>query len=173
MNFFYFFLLFLSANNLYASTRSIASVMTEMGLHAQGGKTTYDLEGYNLAELVVSYAVQSGEVTDETTFIFDYKDVESADEVVYGTTDAKTFSQILFSAIHFMDNDALANEMLYSVDKRQRIDELLKELQSLQPIYSWNPVGDNVCGSSLTTPVVIDPQTKKAYELNFYKIEGC
>jgi hypothetical protein len=167
---FFLFTLILSNPTWALTSQEIKASALELGLIAESGVIEYDLQGETLAALVYSYAQQVGTIEEDTEFIFDYKEVSENDEFVFGTTDANRFMNLLFSAVYYMDEES---EQLYSQDERQKIKDVLKRLESAQVIYSWNPNGDSVCGTSFTTPVLIDPQAKKAYEFNFYKFEGC
>ena len=156
----------------FFASADIASVATQLGTIAESGISVYQLEGETLQQLAESLQYQATEEKENET-ILNYKNVQSMDEFVWGTTDAQNFSDLLFSAIHFMDDDANANQVLYSKTEISNIQKLLNELKNTDVVYSWNPNGDSVCGQLLTTPVLIDVKTKTAYELNFYKIEGC
>ncbi len=156
----------------FFASADIGSIATQLGTIAESGVNVYNLEGETLEQLAESLQYQVTEEKDDEIML-NYKNVESMDEFVWGTTDAKNFSDLLFSAIHFMDEDANANQVLYSEKELSTIQKLLSELKNTDVIYSWNPNGDSVCGQLLTTPVLIDVKTKTAYELNFYKIEGC
>ncbi len=161
----------LATNPTWALTsEEIKTSVLELGLIAESGVVEYTVEGETLAALVYSYAQQVVTIEEDTEFIFDYKDVSENDEFVFGTTDANRFMNLLFSAVYYMDEEG---DQLYSQDEREKIKDILKSLESAQVIYSWNPNGDSVCGTAFTTPVLIDPQAKKAYEFNFYKFEGC
>lgn len=156
----------------FFASADIASVATQLGGIAESGMNVYSLEGETLEQLAESLQYQVTE-EKENEIMLNYKNIQSMDEIVWGTTNAKNFSDLLFSAIHFMDDDANANQVLYSTKELSTIQKLLGELKNTDVIYSWNPNGDSVCGQLLTTPVLIDVKTKTAYELNFYKIEGC
>jgi hypothetical protein len=152
----------------------IAAIAKQLGAVAESGVSEYALEGGTLEELVKSLRFQiTEEENTAAEYFLNYKNVQTSDEYIWGTTDAQNFSDILFSAVHFMDDDASENKVLYSKKEISTIIELLKDLKSADVIYSWNPHGDSVCGEMLTTPILIDSKTKKAYEFNFYKIEGC
>lgn len=168
-----FSVLLLNLSLSSASTSSVRQIAVDLAGVSAHDLVIYDLKGETVAELVRSYAEQSsGSEKEDADFYFNYKYVEFEDEVVYGTTDSNTFQQILFSAIHFMDNNANVGKEVYDSAKLSKITSSLKDLESLSVIYSWNPLGDNVCASFFTTPVLIDSENKKAYELNFYDLTG-
>lgn len=169
--------LFISIFTAFAfSTVSFTAVAQDsiedsaLNLAIFAGIEGYALKGETPQQLIESFQQQ---VDGDGEIVLNAKSVEPIDEMIWGTTDAKNFSEVLFSAIHFMDNDANAKNIMYNESKREFIRQTLRDLQKTDVIYSWNPKGDSVCGQMLTTPVLIDPKTKKAYELNFYNIEGC
>jgi hypothetical protein len=147
---------------------SIEDIALNLSIHS--AIQDFNLQGDTPEELVKSYQQQ---VNGEGEIVLNATSVEPMDEMIWGTTDAKNFSEIIFSAIHFMDDDANAKNVIYSEKARKDIRQLLEDLQKTAVIYTWNPNGDSVCGQMLTTPVLIDPKTKRAYELNFYVVEGC
>ncbi|MBY0384394.1 hypothetical protein K2X05_04475 [bacterium] len=150
----------------------IATLADQLGKISASGVVVYELDGSTPEELVMSLSEKTKAYAEEV--FLDYKDVEGSGEARWGTTDAKTFLNIVFAGIHFMDDNANADQALYSDEDRQEVRAFLAELKNTDVIYSWNPGSEHVCGESLTSPVLIDPQTKKAYEINFYDIEpGC
>lgn len=152
------------------TSQEIKASVQELAVIAENGMTEYDLTGETLAAMVYSYAEQVADVEEDTEFIFNYDQVNETDEMVFGSTDANRFMNLVFSGIYYMDEES---EEMYSKVEREKIKNTLKQLESTDVIYSWNPYGDSVCGTMFTTPVIIDPKAKKAYELNFYKFEGC
>ncbi len=165
------FFIFVTSISVFA-TASTASVATQLGAIAESGLNVYNLEGETTQQLVESLQFEATEENDKEIAL-NYENVQTMDEYVWGTTNATDFSDVIFAAIHFMDENSNANQVLYSKKEISLIKKLLGELKNTDIIYSWNPYGDSVCGQMLTTPVLIDPKTKTAYELNFYKIEGC
>jgi hypothetical protein len=134
------------------------------------GMQSYALTGETPQQLIESLQQQ---IVGEGEIVLNAKSVEPIDEMIWGTTDARNFSEVLFSAIHFMDDDAYPENVIYSETTRELIRKTLRELQTTDVIYSWNPIGTSSCGQMLTTPVLIDPKAKKAYEFNFYTVLGC
>lgn len=160
---------FFFSTSVFANTE-IGDLAKKLAEISASGMREYALTGDSVADLVRSYVEESAGLEEDTEFLFDYKDISETDESVYGSTDAKAFFNLLFSAVYYMDE---ANELLYPQEVRQKIESILKDLKSTPVIYSWNPNGASVCGTFFTTPVLIDPKAKKAYEINFYKFEGC
>lgn len=157
------------SNSVFAN-EDIGDLAKQLAEISASGMREYTLTGDGAADLVRSYVEESVGLEEDTEFLFDSKDISETDESVYGTTDAKVFLNLLFSAVHYMDE---GNDVLYPQEAQQKIKNILKDLKSTPVIYSWNPNGASVCGTFFTTPVLIDPQAKKAYEINFYKFEGC
>lgn len=169
----FLFLTLFSTANLFAAT-TVQEQVQRLDAVSAGPLITFDLRGTNSQELIMSFVDQVAIVNEETEFVFNYVHLEPMDEMAYGSTDAQTFSNLVFSAIHFMDDDAVTEtEKVYSQPKLAVIRDALEQLKKLPVIYSWNPSGNTVCGSQLTTPVIIDPAQKKAYALDFYFIGGC
>lgn len=168
-------LIFLSAFlfSLSAQSSTVEGLALQLGKMAAMGVTEHPLQGTSEKDLLFSYLHQVADLQEDNEIYVNHPSVELFDEYVYGTTDAKNFSSLITGAIHFMDEDALKGEAVYSQEKIASIQQILSQLQTHDVIYSWNPGGDSVCGMLLTTPVIIDSQTKKAYEFNFFKIEGC
>ncbi len=171
---FLFFILFSIPQSQAITPTNVLEQVQRLASVSEGRLVTYDLRGGNPAELIMSFADQVTMVQQDTEFVFNYQYLETKDEMAYGSTDAKMFSNLIFSAIHFMDDDAeTESEKVYSQQDLVVVRDALKQLESLPVIYSWDPNGNRVCGSSLTTPVIIDPAKKKGYALDFYFIGGC
>ncbi len=168
---FLFVLLF--STSVFANGASVADLAAQLGKIAAMGVTEYQVQGSGEKDLLLSYLNQTVDLNEDSEIYFNHSSIELFDEFVFGTTDAKNFSSIITGAIHFMDEDAIASEVMYPQSSLALIKEILAQLQKHNVIYSWNPSGDYVCGMMLTTPVLIDPQTQKAYEFNYFKIAEC
>lgn len=125
------------------------------------------LEGETPFELIRSLRDQL--IGDESIKITLNSVPDALDESQIGTTNSDAAMSLVESA---MDEMEYYNTS-FSDEDRKTVAQVFKKLEETPAIFAWNPFGSSSCSSVYSTVVIIDTESKMAYEFVFLNGEGC
>lgn len=126
-----------------------------------------DVEGDTPYEMIESLREQL--IGDDSISITMNSVPDFVDELNIGTMSNELAQGLVVSAMDEMDY----SDQPFTSGQREDVRSAFKALAKTNAIYAWNPFGAAGCGSSFSTVIIIDPETKTAYELIFVNFEGC